>query len=99
VHEKNATAIAAAGEERAMKMKSVEVTQEISAYDDLAEKIWRDLKERPPLAHVVQVTNEVAAEYGGATVTAYLPIILYRMAKKRLIAESRDEVVRDSMKL
>jgi hypothetical protein len=56
----------------------------IQVDESLIEEIWRDLEGRVTQEQIRQVAYEVAGELQHATVTAFVPIFLQRLAREKL---------------
>jgi hypothetical protein len=51
---------------------------------ELAEQIWHDLSERVPRAEVHHLVVEAAAQFEGATVTTFIPLLIQRQVREKL---------------
>ncbi len=61
----------------------------ISHVDEiLIEGIWRDLGGQVTRERIRQVATSVAAEFGDATVTTFLPIFIHRRTRAKLEDEA-----------
>ncbi len=56
----------------------------IQVDESLIEEIWRDLGGKVSQEQIRQVAYEVAGELQNATVTAFVPIFLQRLAREKL---------------
>jgi len=62
--------------------------------EDLVESVWRAVDGRLPRARVLEIVAEVAAEFQGVAITAYVPIFIARRARARLSASASAEGAR-----
>lgn len=60
---------------------------------DLSEKIWHELSEQVPLEQIGHLVVEAAAQFEGATVTSFIPLLIQRQVRERLNAESVAETL------
>jgi hypothetical protein len=58
-------------------------------HDDLMAQIWSDLRGQVSQERIRQVATEAAALFRDATITAYIPLLLRRIVRDRLLQEMR----------
>ncbi len=63
--------------------------------DEIVDQVWRDLEQLVARARVDEVARQVAADLGDATLTAYVPLFVRRIARERLLLEKPSPADRD----
>lgn len=53
-------------------------------HDELIEQTWREFGGKIPRQHIREVVFETTARFAGATVTAFIPILVRRFTRERL---------------
>lgn len=65
----------------------VNISQLIEALDELTEQLWHELDGKISRQRVREVVAETGAEFFGATVTNYIPLLVRRQAGEKLAHE------------
>ena len=71
-------------------MSAVKMTAEMGK---LVDKLWQELDETVPRAHIQEVLDDVATRFQDATVTSFLTILIERKTREKLAEELRQTQV------